>query len=121
MKTLIVEDSKVVRTVSRSIMNDLGIKSDEAENGLIALGKISQEKYDFILLDWNMPVMDGMEFLIKAREQNLLDETKVIFCTTEAEIDKITKAIEAGASEYIMKPFTKDIVEDKLKYLGLLD
>jgi two-component system chemotaxis response regulator CheY len=120
MHALIVDDSKVVRTASSRFLDDIGITYDMAEDGLVALGKIKTKKYDFILLDWNMPNMDGIQFLNEAKKLKDFENTKVIFCTTEGEVEKITKAIDSGASEYIMKPFNKEIIEDKLRYLGLI-
>ena len=120
MKALIVDDSRVVRSVSGSILDEIGIAHEQAEHGAIALEKVREQKYRFILLDWNMPEMDGMEFLVAAMNENLLEGTDVIFCTTESEIEKISEAIQKGASEYVMKPFDKDIIEDKLKYLGII-
>jgi len=120
MKALLVDDSKVVRTISGNIMKDLKIDYEEAEDGKVALEQIKKHKFDFIMLDWNMPNMDGMEFLKQAKSEDLLNDAKVIFCTTESEIDKITSALTEGASEYIMKPYSKDIVLDKLKYLEII-
>ena len=121
MLALIVDDSKVVRLASSQILDSLKIKYEVAEDGSIALQKVKQTKYDFILLDWNMPNLDGMGFFKEAKKLSNFEGTKVIFCTTESEIDKITKALEAGASEYVMKPFNREIIEDKLKYLGILE
>lgn len=121
MKALIVDDSKVVRKVSSMILQEMGIDYDIAEDGKLALDKVQQNQYNFILLDWNMPNMTGIEFFTEAKKIEGFEDTKVIFCTTESDIDKISSAMELGASEYIMKPFGKDIVEDKLKYLGLID
>ena len=117
MLALIVDDSKVVRLASSQILDALKIKYEIAEDGAIALEKVKQTKYDFILLDWNMPNLNGMGFFIEAKKLPDFEGTKVIFCTTESEIDKITKALETGASEYVMKPFNREIIEDKLKYL----
>lgn len=122
MKALIVDDSKVVRMVSSTILSELNIESEQAENGEEALDKVSRNNYNFILLDWNMPVMNGYEFFLEAKKiEGFLDHTKVIFCTTESDIEKISSVIEQGASEYIMKPFSKDIVEDKLRYLEIIE
>lgn len=120
MQALIVDDSKVVRLASARILDDLNIKHDHAEDGLQALEKVKNSNYDFVLLDWNMPNMDGIDFFKKAKQLPQFSNTKVIFCTTESDMDKITKALEEGASEYVMKPFNREIIEDKLKYLGLI-
>ena len=120
MKALIVDDSKVVRSVISNILADLGINYDEAENGNWALERVSQESYKFIILDWNMPEKDGITFFSEAKEKGLLEDTQVIFCTTENEVEKITEAINLGANEYIMKPFNKEILEEKLQILGVI-
>jgi two-component system chemotaxis response regulator CheY len=120
MLALLVDDSKVVRTVTASILKDLSINSEEAENGKIALEMVMKKTYDFIVLDWNMPVMTGPEFMDAAKEILQKTNTKVIFCTTETELDKISVAISKGAAEYIMKPYNKEIVKGKLEMLGLI-
>jgi two-component system chemotaxis response regulator CheY len=120
MLALIVDDSKVVRTVSGKILEQLDVSYNEAENGQKALELCSQNKYDFILLDWNMPVMSGLEFILEFRKNSENALTPVIFCTTENEVDKITQAITSGASEYIMKPFDYEIVKSKLEQLGII-
>lgn len=117
---LIVDDSKIARKFSARILTDLGIEIGEAENGQIALEKCKERKPDVILLDWNMPVMNGFEFAQAFRE---IDEYKgivVIFCTTENEISKIQQAVQAGANEYIMKPYDSEILKDKLVQTGIL-
>ncbi len=121
MKALIVDDSKVVRSVISSILTSFNIDFDQAENGLVALDKIRENHFDFIILDWNMPELDGVGFLKKAKNENLITDTKIILCTTENEFEKINEALEMGANEYIMKPFNKDILEDKLKILGIIN
>jgi two-component system chemotaxis response regulator CheY len=92
----------------------------EAEDGEKALEICKRELPDAILLDWNMPVMDGFEFLGNLRRLPGGDQPKVVFCTTENGIDHITRALDAGANEYIMKPFDKDIVAAKFQEVGLL-
>ncbi len=120
MIALIVDDSKVVRTATSRILAELGIGYDTADDGKMALEKVQNTKFDFVLLDWNMPKMDGLEFFKAAKKvQNFID-TKVIFCTTESEVEKISKALNEGVNEYIMKPFDKEIIEDKLRFLGLI-
>ncbi len=121
MKALIVDDSKIVRNITAKILDELGIASDQAENGIEAIKKIKTNKYQIILLDWHMPEMDGMEFLDKVKAERLLDEgSKIIICTTENDPVKIESALLKGADEYIMKPYNKEIVEDKLKIIGVL-
>lgn len=115
---LVVDDSSVVRKVSRGILDSLGFEVMEAYDGQNALDQCKIKKPDVILLDWNMPVMDGMEFLRNFRQSN--SDTIVIFCTTENDIVKIMSAMEAGANEYIMKPFDGEIIKTKFLQMGLL-
>lgn len=119
-KCLIVDDSKVVRKFSRSIVEALGFEASEAENGLLALETCEKFNPDVILLDWNMPVMDGLGFLENFKQKYPTTETKIVFCSTENELVKIKKAMETGANEYIMKPFDLEIVKNKFINIGLL-
>jgi two-component system chemotaxis response regulator CheY len=121
MKTcLIVDDSKVVRMVARRILEDLEFSISEAEDGKVALEACASAMPDVVLLDWNMPVMDGMQFLKKLRQSEGGATPKVVFCTTENDVGHIRDAIEAGANEYIMKPFDKAIIEAKFTQAGIL-
>lgn len=117
---LVVDDSSVIRKVARQILEEMDFKIIEAENGQQALDECRVQMPDAVLLDWNMPVMDGFDFLIALRGQKGGDLPKVIFCTTENDAEHITRAIDAGANEYIMKPFDKDIVEAKFQEVGLV-
>ena len=117
---LVVDDSSVVRKVARRILEALDFEIVEAEDGEKALEICKRELPEAILLDWNMPVMDGYEFLGNLRRMPGGDQPKVVFCTTENGIDHITRALQAGANEYIMKPFDKDIVAAKFQEVGLL-
>lgn len=117
---LLVDDSSVVRKIIRKIVEDLGFNVLEAYDGKNALEVCSQETPDIILLDWNMPVMDGMEFLKAYFPQKQQNGTKIIFCTTENDIMKIQLALSEGADEYIMKPFDADIIKTKFMQMGLL-
>lgn len=117
---LLVDDSSVIRKVARRILEELGFAITEAENGEAALAACRQAMPDLILLDWNMPVMDGYAFLRELRQMAGGDAPKVVFCTTENDVSKIARALNAGADEYIMKPFDREIVEAKLVETGLL-
>ena len=116
---LIVDDSRVVRRVARQILEELHFDIAEAEDGQVALNCCKVQMPDAILLDWNMPVMNGIEFLRALRKEQGGDRPIVLFCTTESEFSFITQAMEAGANEYIMKPFDRDIIESKLAEVGL--
>ncbi|WP_086619961.1 response regulator [Erythrobacter tepidarius] len=120
MKTcLIVDDSRVIRKVSRHILETLGFAVHEAENGKEALDACAAAMPDVVLLDWNMPVMTGIEFLMHLRQRPDGDKPKVVFCTTENDVAHIRQAIEAGADEYVMKPFDHETLQIKLQLVGL--
>ena len=115
---LIVDDSRVIRKVSRQIVESLGFHVTEAEDGREALARCERAKPDLILLDWNMPVMNGIEFISELRRLNGGAAPKVVFCTTENDVAHIREAIEAGADEYVMKPFDHDTLQMKLQLIG---
>jgi two-component system, chemotaxis family, chemotaxis protein CheY len=117
---LIVDDSRVVRKVARKILEDLGFECEEAEDGIQATEQCIKMMPNSILLDWNMPNMNGLEFLKKLRSMPNGTQPIVIFCTTENDMAHITDAITHGANEYIMKPFDSDIVQTKFMQVGLL-
>ena len=117
---LVVDDSRVVRKVARRILEANGYGVEEAEDGAKALQACRLEMPDFVLLDWNMPVMDGITFLRNLRREFGPDDPRVVFCTTENDMAHIEAAIEAGAQEYIMKPFDEEILIGKLGQVGLL-
>jgi two-component system chemotaxis response regulator CheY len=121
MKTcLVVDDSSVVRKIARRILEDMEFQITEAEDGEQALASCKEAMPDAVLLDWNMPVMDGYEFLGNLRRMPGGDAPKVVFCTTENDVAHIARALHAGANEYIMKPFDKDIVTAKFQEVGLV-
>jgi len=121
MKTcLVVDDSSVIRKVARRILEGLDFQIAEAENGEEAIEACRVEIPDAILLDWNMPKMDGYDFLRALRRLPGGDKPKVVFCTTENDVAHIARALHAGANEYIMKPFDKEIVEAKFHEVGLI-
>ena len=121
MKTcLVVDDSSVIRKVARRILEGLDFEIMEAEDGEQALDVCRRQLPEAILLDWNMPKMDGYEFLRMLRKLPGGDFPKVVFCTTENDVAHIARALHAGANEYIMKPFDKEIVEAKFQEVGLI-
>jgi two-component system, chemotaxis family, chemotaxis protein CheY len=117
---LVVDDSSVVRKIARQILEGLNFRIVEAEDGAKALEACKGRLPDAILLDWNMPVMDGYAFLGHLRRMPGGDAPIVVFCTTENGVDHISRALHAGANEYIMKPFDKEIVAAKFQEVGLL-
>jgi two-component system chemotaxis response regulator CheY len=117
---LIVDDSKVIRMVARKILEELSFETIEAADGQEAVDQCGIKMPDAILLDWNMPVKSGIEFLRELRVMPGGDAPIVVFCTTENDIEHIQEAIEAGANEYIMKPFDSEIIQAKFIQVGLL-
>ena len=117
---LIVEDSSIVRKMARRILEGLGFEVVEAEDGVDALVVCKRAMPEAILLDWNMPVMDGYHFLYHLRRMPGGDEPKVVFCTTENDVERISEALKAGADEYMMKPFDGDILHSKFAEAGLI-
>jgi len=117
---LVVDDSMAVRKIARRIMEALNFTVDEAEDGRIALDLCDSAMPDAILLDWNMPVMNGLDFLRALRRRTGGNRPIVVFCTSRMDITHVQEAISAGADEYIMKPFDSVIVQRKLVSAGVL-
>lgn len=117
---LIVDDSRVVRLVARKILEELDFQTMEAEDGAQAMEACRTNMPDAILLDWNMPVMNGIEFLRELRAYENGTQPVVVFCTTENDLSHIREAMSAGANEYIMKPFDSDIIQSKFAQIGLI-
>ena len=117
---LIVDDSRVVRKVARRILEELRFDIEEAADGKLAMEICRSKMPDAILLDWNMPVMNGIEFLRQLRTTAGGGAPIVVFCTTENDLSHIQEALGAGANEYIMKPFDSDIIQAKFAQVGLL-
>ena len=119
-KVLIVDDSRTIRTIIRRIMLELGFEVCEAANGIEALKVIEAEKaaVKLVLADWNMPEMNGFDLIVRLRQDPELSTLKIMMVTTVTEMDHMASALEAGADEYVMKPFTKDILVEKLEYVG---
>lgn len=117
---LIVDDSKVVRKMERRIMEELGFTVSEAEDGKQAEIACAAFMPKLILLDWHMPVMNGLEFIKVLRAMPNGTAPKVVFCTTESEMNNIMQALSSGADEYVMKPFDAEIIRGKLQQIGML-
>jgi two-component system, chemotaxis family, chemotaxis protein CheY len=121
MKTcLVVDDSRVIRKVARRILEDMDFAVDEAADGSEALARCRGTMPDAVLLDWNMPVMNGLEFLKALRADPGGEVPIVVFCTTENDLGAISEAMSAGANEYIMKPFDSEIMQSKFAEVGLV-
>src|SRR3989442_1700012 len=112
---LVTDDSPIVRKVARRMLQNLHFEVDEAENGQVALDKCERRMPDTILLDWNMPTMNGIEFLRSLRRMEGGLTPTVILCTTESDVGHIREALESGADEYMMKPFDTEILRTKLR------
>jgi two-component system chemotaxis response regulator CheY len=119
-QVLVVDDSAVIRKVARRILEGLHFRTSEAPDGKLGLAECEKMMPDVILLDWNMPEMDGLEFLCALRKMPGGTTPKVVFCTTENEVGHIARAMHAGADEYIMKPFDQNIVRSKFQEIGLV-
>ncbi len=117
---LIVDDSSVVRKVARRILEGFDFEVAEAGDGAEALVMCQQSMPDFILLDWHLPVMDGLDFLVGLRSLKDGKQPKVVFCTSEVDVAQIAKAHRAGADDYMLKPFDRGMVEAKLHEVGVL-
>jgi two-component system chemotaxis response regulator CheY len=117
---LVVDDSPVVRKIAKRILKDMQFDVAEAEDGSAALRYCNAKMPDAILLDWDMPVMDGFEFLQAFRQMPEGRDSKVVFCTAQNTKSNIMKAISAGADEYIMKPFDEHILREKFEQIGLV-
>ncbi|MGA1191553.1 MAG: response regulator [Bdellovibrionota bacterium] len=120
MKALVVDDSSATRFIISRMLREIGCSVVEAENGEVALEVLGQNQdATFALVDWNMPVMNGFDLVQAIRQQSSYDDVKVMMVTTETEMTQVVKAIEAGANEYLMKPFTKEMLLDKIALLGI--
>jgi two-component system chemotaxis response regulator CheY len=120
-KALVVDDSRAVRMILSKTLKDLGYEVREAANGREALEVIEAERtaVTLVLTDWNMPEINGMDLLKRLRQNPQLSSLVVVMVTTETELDQMAAALEAGANEYVMKPFTKDILVEKLQLIGV--
>jgi two-component system chemotaxis response regulator CheY len=120
MRALVVDDSRAIRSIVGRTVRELGFETFEAAHGVEALARLAEHgKVDLILVDWNMPEMNGFEFLCKARENMDWKDTVIMMVTTETEMCQMQRALEAGANEYVMKPFTRDVLREKLQLVGL--
>jgi two-component system chemotaxis response regulator CheY len=121
MRALIVDDSRFVRGFLRGLLEEKGIECEEAGDGQAGLDRLHGGlTFDLALVDWNMPVMNGLDMLREMRSEGF-DDIRVLMVTTEAENDFILRALEAGADEYLMKPFDDEALNEKLAMLGLVE
>lgn len=114
MKVLLVDDSKTMRNIQKGILTQLGYTElEEAADGLDALSKVGAFEPELLLVDWNMPNMDGLTFVKKYREQG--GTAPIIMVTTEAEKSRVVEAIKAGVNNYVVKPFTPDVLSERIR------
>lgn len=120
MRALVIDDSRAMRTILSKMLVSIGFDVEQASDGKEALSKLdASQPFELALVDWNMPVMNGYEFVQAVRAESSWDTMQLMMVTTETETDQVVKALEAGANEYVMKPFTKDVILEKLDILGL--
>jgi len=121
MRAIIIDDSKAMRVLLGRILADLGFDVTEAANGREGIERLrANGQTDLALVDWNMPEMSGVDFVRAVRSEPDYDPLRIIMVTTETEMSRVVKALGAGANEYIMKPFDKDAIREKLQLIGLV-
>ena len=121
MRALIVDDSRATRTIIRKMLSEVGFEVFEAADGVEALRRLKEiDPPDVLLVDWNMPEMNGYDLVRAVRGDSQYDKVPLMMVTSETELGQMAKALEAGANEYVMKPFTKDVITEKLALLGVL-
>ncbi|TWU51937.1 response regulator [Rubripirellula reticaptiva] len=120
MRALVVDDSRAIRRIVGTMMRNLGYEVHEAEHGVDALEKLEQiETPDVLLIDWNMPVMNGIDLIKAVRAQDKYSDVAIMMVTTETEMERMAQAFIAGANEYVMKPFDEATITEKLQILGV--
>ncbi|HVW36287.1 MAG TPA: response regulator [Pirellulales bacterium] len=120
MRALVIDDSKPIRSILGKFLRELGFDITEAANGKLALDELSRlGPPDLALVDWNMPEMNGLEFVQSVRANHRYDQMPMMMVTTETDMERVAAALDAGANEYVMKPFTKDVILEKLQLLGM--
>lgn len=121
MRALVIDDSRTVRAIVGKILRDEGLEVVEAGNGREGLDRLrEQPDLTLILVDWNMPVMNGLEFIQAVRADHAYDPIRIMMVTTETEQEQVNRALAAGANEYLMKPFTREILMAKLSMLDVI-
>ncbi len=120
-KAMVVDDSKSIRMILSRALEEIGWQVEQAANGKIAMESLQSQSVpsDLVLIDWNMPEMNGIDLVRHIRQQSRMDRSKLMMVTTENEFEQMEQALAAGANEYVMKPFTKEIIADKIRLLGL--
>ena len=122
MRAIVIDDSRAIRTILGNMLREMGFEVGEAVNGRDAMMHLkASDPPDLAMLDWNMPEMNGFDLLVRVRANRAFDPMKIVMVTTETETSQMIKALEAGANEYVMKPFTKEVIREKLRLLGIID
>jgi two-component system chemotaxis response regulator CheY len=121
MRALVIDDSRTVRIIIGKILREIGVEVLEAGNGREALEQLERNPdVELLLVDWNMPEMNGFDFLRAVRAQRAYDGVRVLMVTSESQSEQVVKAMSAGANEYLMKPFNKDVLVAKLQLMDAL-
>ena len=121
-RAMVVDDSRAIRMILANTLSELGFQVCQAGNGKEALDMLERENGEFslVLVDWNMPEMNGLEFVKRVRSDSRMSSVPLMMVTTETEMGQVVTALEAGANEYVMKPFTREIITDKLRLMGAI-
>jgi two-component system chemotaxis response regulator CheY len=120
MRALVIDDSRTVRTIIGTILKEMGIEVVQAGDGREGLEQLGRwPDVELILVDWNMPVMNGLDFILAVRARRAYDAVRILMVTTETESEQVSRALGAGANEYLMKPFTRDVLVAKLSLMDV--
>lgn len=121
-KAMVIDDSRSIRMILGKMLTEMGYQVSQAANGKEALAAVEQETepLSLVLVDWNMPEMNGLEFVKNFRANARFSSVPLLMVTTETEIEQVQNALAAGANEYVMKPFTKEVISDKLRMIGAI-
>jgi len=120
VRAMVIDDSRAIRLILGKMLKELGFEVVDAENGAMAMDRLKAcEKVDIALVDWNMPEMNGYEFVCAVRKDEAYKDLPLMMVTTETDMSQVIKALEAGANEYVMKPFTKEMITEKLTLMGI--
>jgi len=120
VRAMVIDDSRAFRMILGKMLKELGFEVVDAENGAVAMDRLkASEKVDIALVDWNMPGMNGYEFVCAVRKEDAYKDLPLMMVTTETDMSQVVKALEAGANEYVMKPFTKEMITEKLTLMGM--
>jgi len=121
VRAIVIDDSRTIRAILGGMLRELRFEVSEAVNGRDALERLKADDPPMLaMLDWNMPEMNGFDFLCKIRTDRAYDDMRIVMVTTETEMSQMIRALEAGANEYVMKPFTRDVIREKLQLLGIV-